>query len=352
MFCNRDSKTLHVSVGTENNRPLVDKLRKKFIDEAKAIFEMNHPNIVKVYDIFEENGTAYYVMDYIDGQSLGDLVKLRGALPEAEAVGYICQVAEALKYVHAQNRLHLDIKPGNIIVDDNGHAMLIDFGASKHYDTESGENTSNLLGVNTKGYAPLEQSTQSFTKFSPATDIYALGATLYKLLTGVTPPDANLLVSGDETLLQVPDSISATTRKAVSSAMEPKRANRPQDIDAFLKILNPKPVAERNKAKPHSVEQKATSTPKKNSSKVWKSLLHGLLFLIVIGGYKACKHYKVMPSIPGINKTTPIRKLPDNILDKKKYPSIINGNSIKKTTQPKPIPSNALPDSAKRIDNG
>lgn len=240
MFCNRDENTSHITVATQNNKELVDKLRKKFIEEAKAIFKMNHPNIVKVHDIFEENGTAYYVMDYIDGKSLGDIVKQRGPLPEAEAVGYIRQVADALKYVHSLNRLHLDIKPGNVMVDATGHAMLIDFGASKHYDMESGENTSTLMGVNTKGYAPVEQSTQSFTKFSPATDIYALGATLYKLLTGITPPDANLLMAKEETLAPLPSCISKSTHNAVLKAMTLIRADRPQTIDVFLGLLDSK----------------------------------------------------------------------------------------------------------------
>lgn len=242
MFCNRDENTSHITVATQSNRELVDKLRKKFIEEAKAIFKMNHPNIVKVHDIFEENGTAYYVMDYIDGKSLGDIVKQRGPLPEAEAVGYIRQVADALKYVHSLNRLHLDIKPGNVMVDANGHAMLIDFGTSKHYDMESGENTSTLMGVNTKGYAPVEQSTQSFTKFSPATDIYALGATLYKLLTGITPPDAYLLMAKEETLAPLPSCISKSTHNAVLKAMTLIRADRPQTIDVFLGLLDSKTV--------------------------------------------------------------------------------------------------------------
>ena len=242
MFCNRDENTSHITVATQSNKELVEKLRKKFIEEAKAIFKMNHPNIVKVHDIFEENGTAYYVMDYIDGKSLGDIVKQRGPLPEAEAVGYIRQVADALKYVHSLNRLHLDIKPGNVMVDATGHAMLIDFGASKHYDMESGENTSTLMGVNTKGYAPVEQSTQSFTKFSPATDIYALGATLYKLLTGITPPDAYLLMAKEETLAPLPSCISKSTHNAVLKAMTLIRADRPQTIDVFLGLLDSKTV--------------------------------------------------------------------------------------------------------------
>ena len=239
VFCNRDENTSHVTVATQSNRELVDKLRKKFNEEAKSVFQMKHENIVRVIDIFEENGTAYYVMDYIEGKSLNDLVKERGCIPEAEAVSYIRQVADALKYVHSLNRLHLDIKPGNVMVDASGHAILIDFGASKHYDMESGENTSTLMGVNTKGYAPIEQSTQSFTSFSPATDIYALGATLYKLLTGITPPDANMLLAEEETLKPMSSNISRHTCNAVMSAMALKRKDRPQTIDAFFILLNP-----------------------------------------------------------------------------------------------------------------
>ena len=130
-FCNRDEQTSHVTVGTQSKVELVQKLRRKFIDEAKASYKMQHNNIVRVLDIFEENGTAYYVMDYVDGQSLHEIVKERGALPEQEVLKYVEQITDALEYVHSQNRLHLDIKPGNIMVDKLGKVKLIDFGASK-----------------------------------------------------------------------------------------------------------------------------------------------------------------------------------------------------------------------------
>ena len=237
-FCNRDERTGQVSVGTQSKVALYGKLKKKFMDEARALYKMKHPGIVRVIDVFEENGTAYYAMEYIDGQSLSDVVKKRGKLPEAEAVGYIRQVAEALKYVHSLNRLHLDIKPGNIMLGKDGKAVLIDFGASKHYDDETGENTSTLLGINTKGYAPVEQVNQSFKSFSPATDIYALGATLYKLLTGITPPPSTMLVSEEATLTPLPSFISSSTRKAVESAMQLLRKHRPQTVDAWMQMLS------------------------------------------------------------------------------------------------------------------
>ena len=235
-FCNRDENTSRVTVATQSKVKLIERLKQKFIEEASALFSMQHPNIVRVTDVFEENGTAYYVMDYIDGHSLQEIVKEKGTLDESQAVGYIKQVAEALKYVHGLNRLHLDVKPGNIMIDENNQAILIDFGASKQYDEVDGENTSTLLGK-TPGYAPLEQIGNEVAKFLPATDIYALGATLYKLLKGVKPISATQLASG-ENLEPVPSSISTTTQNAIAAAMAINKNKRPQNIEAFLSLFD------------------------------------------------------------------------------------------------------------------
>lgn len=161
-------------------------------------------------------------------------------MSEARAVGFIRQVAKALQYVHDHNRLHLDVKPANIMVDKNGHAVLIDFGASKQYDGDSGENNSTLMGK-TPGYAPIEQMGNDVRKFTPATDIYALGATLYKLLTGITPPPAVSLAGGEE-LKPLPANVDGTVRMAVAAAMEIKIADRPQAIAGFLGLLDGEPM--------------------------------------------------------------------------------------------------------------
>lgn len=235
-YCNRDEETATITVGITAKSPLVQKLKKKFIEEAQAISTLSHPNIVNVYDVFEENGTAYYVMDYIDGMSLSEMLERKGsAMSEAQTMKYILQVAEALKYVHSRNRLHLDVKPGNIMVDANDNAILIDFGASKQYDEVAGENTSTLTGK-TPGYAPLEQMGNDVLKFYPSTDIYALGATIYKLLTNVTPISATRLASGEE-LQPLPMNISENVRKAVYRAMQTNKNARPQSIDEFLELL-------------------------------------------------------------------------------------------------------------------
>ena len=234
-FCNRNERSSYVTVATQSKVKLVERLKKKFLEEAGVMNSMQHPNIVHVIDVFEENNTAYYVMDYIDGKSLQEIIKEKGVLKENMALKYIFQIAEALKYVHSLNRLHLDIKPGNIMINNNDNAILIDFGASKQYDEVDGENTSTLIGK-TPGYAPLEQLGNEVSRFLPATDIYALGATLYKLVTGKTPISVTLLASGEDLEL-IPQSISSSTRKAIYAAMEINKKMRPQSIDAFLNIL-------------------------------------------------------------------------------------------------------------------
>ena len=290
-FCNRDERTGQMSVASKSKVELIGKLKKKFMDEARALYKMKHSGIVRVIDVFEENGTAYYAMEYIDGQSLSDVVKKRGKLPEAEAVGYILQVAEALKYVHSLNRLHLDIKPGNIMLNKEGKAVLIDFGASKHYDDETGENTSTLLGINTKGYAPVEQVHQSFKSFSPATDIYALGATLYKLLTGITPPPSTLLHSEEATLAPLPSNVSPSTRKAVESAMQLLRKNRPQSVEEWMgmfvddektnvDVVEPEPTPV-PKSKPQPAP-KPNPQPKPARQLGWKWIVSGLTAAAII----------------------------------------------------------------------
>ena len=236
-FCNRDPESNSVVVATQSKTELIERLQQKFIEEAEALYDLAHPNIVRVTDKFEENNTAYYVMDYIDGRSLGKLIDEKGPLGEAEAIDYIKQIASALGFVHSHNRLHLDVKPQNIMIDRSGKAVLIDFGVSKQYDEVNGENTSTLLGC-TPGYAPIEQSGNGVSEFYPSTDIYALGATLYKALTGETPLPAHQRASSKRLKeLQFPEGISPATREAVECSMQLYVDNRPQSVEEFLSLL-------------------------------------------------------------------------------------------------------------------
>ena len=132
--CNRDADTAQVSVPSVGSKKLVERFRQKFLKEARLIASFDNSNIIKIHDVFEENGTAYYVMEYLEGKSLKATVEESGALTEAAAVKYIREVADALREIHSHNLLHLDIKPANIMLNRKGQAVLIDFGVSKHYD--------------------------------------------------------------------------------------------------------------------------------------------------------------------------------------------------------------------------
>ena len=235
-YCNRDSDTSQVSVPSEGSRELVEKYRKKFVKEAQTIAEMDNHHIIRIYDVFEENGTAYYVMEYLRGGSLNSRIPTEG-MPEDEAVGYIREVADALGYVHSRNILHLDVKPSNILFRGNGEVVLIDFGISKHYDEAGGCQTSSTPVGISEGYAPTEQyESEGVSSFMASTDIYALGATLYCLLSGNRPPKASVVLN--EGLPALPAHVSAATCKAVELAMQPRRKDRPQSVEAFLALLD------------------------------------------------------------------------------------------------------------------
>ena len=150
--------------------------RKKFIREATNLSKLQHPNIIKVLECFEANNTVYYTMEYLDGGSLDELINKKQGLPEAEAIKYIRQIAEALSYMHEHKVLHLDLKPGNIMLN-NGNAVLIDFGLSKQYDASGNPESSTTVGAGTPGYAPIEQSSYRDGNGFPVTmDIFTLSA--------------------------------------------------------------------------------------------------------------------------------------------------------------------------------
>lgn len=239
-FCEREDGTNTITLGTQSNKATVEKFLKKFIKEAQTISALHHPNIVQIHDIFRENNTAYYVMEYIDGRSLGDIVKIQGALPETKAVEIIKKVAVALDYIHAKNINHLDVKPNNIMVRHNdGEVILIDFGVAKQYDETTKEGTTTTPVGISHGYSPSEQYKRNgVSSFSPESDIYSLGATLYKLVTGITPPEA--IEVAQEGLPEMPSHISDACNSVIRKSMMLNKADRPHNIAQFLDILNTK----------------------------------------------------------------------------------------------------------------
>ena len=235
-YYNRNEDSRSISLGSQGSAEIMELYKAKFIKEAKTIAKLDHPNIIHIFDVFAENNTAYYVMEYIDGESLSTLVKSRGVLPESEAISYIKQVAAALGSIHEQRIMHLDIKPANVMLrKEDGRVVLIDFGLSKQYDADGNQTSSTPVGISA-GYAPMEQYQQGGVReFSPETDIYSLGATLYYLVTGVVPPQAAAIV--DDGLPELPAHLSANVRNAIERSMEVQRKRRPHSIKEFLALL-------------------------------------------------------------------------------------------------------------------
>ena len=237
-FCERNETTRQVTLGTAGSREIVNSCRKKFLKEAKHIALLDHPNIIRIIDVFDENSTSYYVMEYIEGGSLENKLGTTG-LSMSEATRYIFQVAETLKYIHKKNIAHLDIKPSNIMLNGNDEIVLIDFGVSKQYDFSTGEQTSVSPVGCSSGYAPLEQYEPDGVKdFSPQTDIYSLGATYFKLLTGITPLKASEITKGFLQENLKAKGVPTAVISIICKSMEKLKENRFSDVCSFIEGLN------------------------------------------------------------------------------------------------------------------
>ena len=220
---------------------LVKNYLSKFRREAENLAKLHHPNIVKVLEVFDENNTTYYVMEYIDGETIDDLIKSKGHLSEREALDITRHVCAALSYMHEHKMLHLDLKPKNLMRNSEGKIFLIDFGLAKQY-TEDGEpESSTSIGLGTPGYAPIEQANYKKDGSFPVTlDIYALGASLYKMLVGKTPPEASFVLNEGLPLSQLKSmGVSDGTIDIVKKAMAPMKKERYQSVQALsLAIKN------------------------------------------------------------------------------------------------------------------
>lgn len=239
-FCSRDdSSSRIVTMGTSGSET-ISLYREKFLKEARNIAKLKNPHIIAIQAAFEENDTAYYVMDYIEGGSLSQIVKRGGPLPIEKAMDYIRQVGEALDYLHGRKMNHLDVKPANIMVREDGTAVLIDFGLSKQYDTSGNQTSTTPVGIS-HGFAPLEQyNPEGVKEFSSATDLYSLAATFYYLITGLIPPDASDLVESD---LTFPAAVPQGIRRVIMKAMAPIRNDRYQSAAIFYQDLVNPPAA-------------------------------------------------------------------------------------------------------------
>lgn len=235
----REGDTVTVSV--PDNKATFESQKEKLKKEALRLRKLHNAHIVQVHDLFEERGTVYYVMDYIDGESLGSRLQRTGKpLAEAEAMDVLHQMLDALDLVHSQSPqlLHLDIKPANIMMDRSDCAYLIDFGASKQIATDDNNALSTTTGMSyTAGYAPSEQIEQNYERMGPWTDFYALGATLYKLVTMQQPPSPSRISEEKTKAFSFPATVSELCRNLIYWMMTPNRTKRPQTVGEILQYL-------------------------------------------------------------------------------------------------------------------
>lgn len=227
------------SVTSGNKKGMVDYYRKKFVREAGNLSKLHHPNIISVREAWAENDTVYYSMEYLDGGSLDNLILSEGGLTEADALRYTREMATALMFMHNNKMLHLDLKPSNVMLK-HGHAVLIDFGYAKQYAADGLPESSATIGKGTLGYAPIEQNNPNEWKEFPVTmDIYALGATMFKMLTGHTPPEASEVLNNGFPYGEMQAcGIDPAITKVVSAAMAPLKKNRIHTVEAFVAMLS------------------------------------------------------------------------------------------------------------------
>lgn len=231
-----------VTSGSTSNGGLFYYYRDKFEREARNLSTLSHPNIVKVLEAFHANGTTYYSMEYIDGISLDKKIAQspQGRMPLTEAIETLKQISAAIAFMHSRNMLHLDVKPGNVMMRKDGTAVLIDFGLSKQYTSDGEPESSTKVGAGTPGYAPIEQASYHEGKgFPTMMDVYALGGTLFKMLTGQRPPEASEILNEGfptDSLRQL--FIPGNIVNSISKAMAPLKKDRWQTVDEFVKHLD------------------------------------------------------------------------------------------------------------------
>lgn len=223
----------------DNKKAQFKEAMEEFKGEADCLYGLHHKGIVPVNEVIESNGTIYYVMKYLPGQSLEDYVSEKGGhLDEQEACSIVSKVGEALGYLHQKSILHLDVKPDNIMMS-NGLPVLIDFGSFRQFNTSGDISSKRRSIMVTDGYSPEEQY-KGISTFSPQADVYALGATLFFMLTGEQPVEASE-VSKKWLYTHLPDMLSEHVAEALGGAMARRASDRTGSVSRFIAALHGRP---------------------------------------------------------------------------------------------------------------
>ncbi len=235
--CERDTLSNQIIVTDFSKIELIGRLRQRFLEEADNIANCDHPYVVHVVESFEENGTAYMVMEHVEGVTLQTCVKNNGPMDEETAKEIIIKLALALNYVHNRKITHLDVKPDNIILTASGEPVLIDFGLSRQHK-ESTTTQEGLITAISKGYTAAEQYSRRLSNaFHPESDVYSLAATYFYLISGNRPVEPH---QGHDYGKDLPNSISEVSRNCITTAMQYASAQRTPNMTTFIGNLRGK----------------------------------------------------------------------------------------------------------------
>jgi len=238
----------------------------RFIDEARTLAQFEHPNIVRVRNVFKKNNTAYMVMDYELGESLQEILSRRKVLEEEDIETVMFPIIDGLKLVHAHGFIHRDIKPANIFLRVDDDPVLLDFGSARQA-LEQGKNS--MTSIFSKGYAPIEQYNTSEDEQGPWTDIYAIGATMFRTIAGIPPTDAidrstAISITSRDSYVSALEigagKYSESMLKAIDHAMAFNRNDRPQTITEWLSEYSKKKPVISDVAQEITTESQNTET--------------------------------------------------------------------------------------------
>ena len=231
----RTADSLDVQVHTEADQANFRYGREQFLREARIVARFDHPNIVRVRSFFNANGTAYLVMDYYEGQSLGEyLSTVRNSTAPGVALRLMRPILQGLQYLHEHNVIHRDVKPHNIYLAADGRPILLDFGAAMQ---AAGERPHSLVVVLTEGYAPLEQY-QRRSPQGPYTDVYGAAATIYRMIAGEAPPMALDRLGHDPLEQAGYSALPPALREGMARALAVRAQDRYASATEFLAFLD------------------------------------------------------------------------------------------------------------------
>ncbi len=315
-------------------------LLKKFINEAQILASIKHPNVVRVFSFFKANNTAYFVMDYIEGESLKEFIKRNGKLSEEQIQNIIIPVLEGLSIVHKKHYLHRDIAPDNIYLRKNAMPMLIDFGAAKNATRAE---SSSLAAIVKAGYSAPEQYV-STSEHSPATDLYAVGAVIYTMMSGRIPPESTqrqiaLLNNERDVLIEDLDKnyknkYSQALINTVKKAMSIKENDRFQDTISMQDSIMQEGLTPK-KPKPKKIKTETVIEEESNTNLIKNSIIVVLLAIIGIFGFLYTKNNTTQDE-PIVVDTKESKYTETKVKEEPKPTASTTSHIEHKVTKPKP----------------